>query len=219
MKKLITDFTKQLKDAIEISENSKLTSYDKEIKNIVISGMGGSGIGGNIVSDAIASELTIPLIVNKDYVLLNYVRENSLVIISSYSGDTEETVKAFEDAISKNAKIVCICSGGKIKEIAEKEKRDLILIPKGMPPRAAIAYSVVQLLHILNFHKIISVSYKKELLAAIKLLDNEEKKILKDAKETAEILTDKMPIIYSVAGMESPAIRFRQQLNENSKSL
>ena len=100
MKQLITDFTKQLKDAIEISENSKLTSYDKEIKNIVISGMGGSGIGGNIVSDAISSELTIPLIVNKDYVLLNYVRENSLVIISSYSGDTEETVKAFEDAIS-----------------------------------------------------------------------------------------------------------------------
>ena len=219
MKKLINDFTKQLKEAINISENFNLTTYLKEIKNITISGMGGSGIGGNVVSEAIASELTIPIIVNKDYTLQNYVNTSSLVIISSYSGDTEETIKALEEAIIREAKIVCITSDGKIKDIAQEKLIDLILIPKGMPPRAAIAFSIVQILNILYFNNIISSSYKKELNSAIKLIDVAEKEIVKDAKETAEMLSDKLPIIYSVAGMESPALRFRQQLNENSKLL
>ena len=219
MKKLISDFTHQLKQAVDIAEQYILTSYPEEIKNIVISGMGGSGIGGNIVAEAIAAELKIPIIVNKDYTLPVYAGKNTLVIISSYSGDTEETVKAMEEGISKQLKMVCITSGGKIEKRAIEKKIDLILIPKGMPPRAAIAYSVVQLLLILNFHSVISDAYKSDLLAAIKLLDEEEKNMLRDAKEAAALISGKLPIIYSPANMESVALRFRQQLNENAKML
>lgn len=219
MKKLISNFTNQLKHALEITQYTELSLFKKEIKNVVICGMGGSGIGGNIVSEAVASKVTIPIIVNKDYSLPNFADKNTLVIISSYSGDTEETIKALEEAIEKDSKIVCISSGGKISEIARQKKIDLITIPKGMPPRAAIAYSVVQLLHILHFHTIISFSFKNNLLAAIELIDAEENNIIRDAKETAKLLSDKLTVIYSVAGMESAALRFRQQLNENAKML
>ena len=219
MKKLISEFTKQLKHALEIADLSEFTDFKKEIKNVVISGMGGSGIGGNIVAEAIASEVKIPIIVNKDYSLPNYVNKNTLVIISSYSGDTEETIKALEEAIAKESKIVCITSGGRIADIAGRKNIDLVLVPKGLPPRAALAYSLVQLLYILNFYYIISSTFKKNLNAAIKLIDVEEKNITRDAKETANLLSGKLPIIYSIAGMESVAIRFRQQLNENSKIL
>jgi glucose/mannose-6-phosphate isomerase len=219
MKKLISNFSKQLKHALDIAEHLQLTPFKKEVKNIVISGMGGSGIGGNIVSEAMASEIKIPIIINKDYSLPNFVDTNTLVIICSYSGDTEETVNALYEGLKRESKIICVTSGGKIEVIATQENIDLILIPKGMPPRAAIAYSIIQLLQILNFYDIIPSSFKKNILAAIKLIDIEEKNTLRDARETANLISGKLPIIYSVAGMESVAVRFRQQLNENSKLL
>ncbi|MDB5226491.1 MAG: Bifunctional phosphoglucose/phosphomannose isomerase [Bacteroidota bacterium] len=219
MKELIADFTKQLKQALDIAKQSTLRNSTDEITNAVISGMGGSGIGGNITIEAVAAELRIPIVVNKDYVLPNYVNKHSLVIISSYSGDTEETVQSLEEALEKGAKIVCITSGGKIAETANKKNIDLILVPPGMPPRAALAYSVTQLLHILNFFFIIPGTFRKDIEAAIKLIDAEQKDIMKNAKETADVISDKLPVLYSTAKMESVALRFRQQLNENSKLL
>lgn len=219
MKKLISNFTNQLKDALDIAEHIEFTDFKTEIRNVVISGMGGSGIGGNIIAEAVASEIKVPIIVNKDYLLPHYVNSKTLVIISSYSGDTEETLKALNNAIEKEANIVCITSGGRVADIAARKNIDLVLIPKDMPPRAAIAYSLVQILHILNSNFIISPDFKKNLLAAINLIDTEEKNIVRDAKETANLLLGKLPIIYSTAAMESVAVRFRQQLNENAKLL
>jgi glucose/mannose-6-phosphate isomerase len=219
MKHLISNFTKQLKSALELSNRLQLTDFKTELRNVVICGMGGSGISGNIVAEAVASEIKIPIIVNKDYFLPNYINSKSLVIISSYSGDTEETLLALNEAIEKEAKIVCITSGGKLADIASRKKLDTILIPKGMPPRAAISYGIVQILNILNINYIISSDYKNKINAAIKLLDNEEDNIIKDAKETAYLISGKYPIIYSSAKTESVALRLKQQLNENSKIL
>ena len=219
MKKLISNFSKQIKQAVDIAQKAELKPFKKEIENIVISGMGGSGIVGNIVSEAMASDIKIPIIVNKDYTLPNFTNEATLVIICSYSGDTEETVQALDEAITKRSNIICISSGGKIENIANKNNIDLLSIPKGMPPRAAIAYSIVQLLNTLHFYKIISEEFKKNISSTITLLDSEEKNIIRDAKETAALMSGKYPIIYTVAGMESVALRFRQQLNENSKLL
>ena len=219
MKHLISNFTKQLKSALELSNRLQLTDFKTELRNAVICGMGGSGISGNIVAEAVASEIKIPIIVNKDYFLPNYVNTKSLVIVSSYSGDTEETLLALNQAIEKEAKIVCITSGGKLADIASRKKLDTILIPKGMPPRAAIAYSIIQILNILNINYIISSDYKNKINAAIKLIDSEENHIIKDAKETAYLISGKYPIIYSSAKTESVALRLKQQLNENSKIL
>jgi glucose/mannose-6-phosphate isomerase len=219
MKELIAEFTQQLKEALDITIRAELSEANNEIKNVVISGMGGSGIAGSIALEAIAQEIRIPVIVNKDYALPYYVNRHSLVVITSYSGDTEETIKAMEEAMERDAKIVCISTGGKISDKARKKDIDLIEIPDGMPPRAAIGYSIIQLLYVLNFFYIISCAYKKETQAAIKLLDAEEKNIRIDAKTTARTLIGKTPILYSVARMESVALRLRQQLNENAKIL
>lgn len=219
MKKLISNFTKQLSHSLEISNNSWLTPTNRKIKSVVITGMGGSGIGGDIVSEAIASEIKIPIIINKDYSIPNFVDKNTLVIVSSYSGNTEETVHAMKQAILKGAQIVCITSGGQVEEIATKKDFDIILIPKGMPPRSAIAYSLVQLLYTLNFYSIISSNYKINILQAIKSIDTEEQNIITEAKEAANFLFNKLPIIYCVANIKSVATRLCQQLNENSKTL
>ena len=219
MKKLISEFTTQLNHSLEISERAKLTPISENITYVVISGMGGSGIGGDIVSEAISQEIKIPIIVNKDYILPNYVEDKTLVIISSYSGDTEETVNAMKQAISIGANIVCITSGGKVEELAIKNHLDVILIPKDIPPRAALAYSLVQLLYTLNFHSIISDKYKVEILNSIISLNKEEQNILTDAKETANLLLNKLPIVYSVSAIKAVSTRFCQQLKENSKTL
>src|SRR4051812_47179385 len=108
MKELIADFSNQLRQGLDIAKQSTLRNSTDEITNAVISGMGGSGIGGNITIEAVAAELRIPIIVNKDYALPHYVNKHTLVIISSYSGNTEETVNAFDEALEKGAKIVCI---------------------------------------------------------------------------------------------------------------
>jgi glucose/mannose-6-phosphate isomerase len=219
MKELITGFTEQLMEALKISERAELTAAQNEIRNVVISGMGGSGIGGNITIEAVAPELRIPVIVNKDYALPHYVNKHTLVVISSYSGDTEETINAMEEAMEKDAKIVCITSGGSIGDKAARKDIDHIIVPKGMPPRAAMGYSITQLLHILNFYYIISAAYKKEMLDAIALLDAEEDSIVNSARETAKVISGKLPVIYSTSKMEAVALRFRQQINENAKML
>lgn len=219
MKKLIADFTKHLTEAIAIGEKSILSTSENKIENILITGLGGSGIGGTIVSEIISGESKVPVLVNKDYFLPAFVGKNTLVIVSSYSGNTEETLSAFKIAIERNAKIVCISSGGKILEIAKNKKIDFIEIPSGMPPRSAFGYSFTQLFFILHFFGIIKDGFKKNIQDSIQLLDAEESNIQQEAMKIAEKMLNTMPVIYSVSGNEGVAVRFRQQVNENSKVL
>lgn len=219
MKDLVQNFTEQLKEAVRIGDKAVLTKTPKPIHNVVITGLGGSGIGGSIVSEVVASKCSVPILVNKDYFLPAFVNENSLVIVSSYSGNTEETLQAMNEALKKNAKIVCITSGGQVKEIAEKENLDHILIPPGMPPRSCLGYSLTQLFFILGGFSLIPSDYKKELTDGIQLLENEQSSIQAEAHEIAEFLVNKIPVIYISDGYNGVATRFRQQINENSKML
>jgi glucose/mannose-6-phosphate isomerase len=219
MEDLIANFTQQLKEALEIGEKAKLRKNEKKISNIIITGLGGSGIGGTIVTEITANEIKVPIVVNKDYFLPEFANENTLVIACSYSGNTEETLQAFETAFKKNCAIVCVSSGGKMIELAEKHNLDYIKIPGGMPPRACIGYSLTQLFFVLHHFGFISNSFKKEIEKSIQLLDNEEEDIRTQAKSIAGALLNNLPIIYAVAGYEGVAVRFRQQLNENSKIL
>src|SRR6187455_3259090 len=136
---LVQKFTDQLKEALEIGEKYKFMDRpDFNPKNVLITGLGGSGIGGTIACEILAAECPVPITVNKDYFLPAFVGKDTLVIVSSYSGNTEETLYAMEEAMKRNAVIVCITSGGKIADIAKEHKFDLILIPPGMPPRACL---------------------------------------------------------------------------------
>ncbi len=219
MKELIRDFSIQLQEALIIGQNYRFQSAKKEFSNVVLTGLGGSGIGGSIIQNFVFDKMKIPFIVNKDYFLPSFIGEKSLVFVSSYSGNTEETVAALNHAIKAKATVVCVTSGGKVAEIAKKKKVDCILVPAGMPPRACLGYSMIQVLYALQHFGLIKYNFEKDINATIKLLNKEEKDIQKKAKSIAQKLIGKLPIIYSAADFEGVAVRVRQQINENSKML
>ncbi len=181
--------------------------------------MGGSGIGGTIIAETLLDTLKVPVVVNKDYFLPAFVNENTLLIVSSYSGNTEETVDAMQQAILKKAQIVCVTSGGKILELAKQNLIEFIEIPGGQPPRSCLGYSLVQLFKVFVSKKLAPNTLLNDIETAISLLINNNNFIINEAKQIAKILTGKLTVIYSLGGSEGVAVRFRQQINENSKQL
>ena len=219
MNDYINDFSNHLREAIEIADNTTLTPYTKEIRNILICGLGGSGIGGTIVSDIISSKVNIPIAATKDYSIPNFVNEHTLVIANSYSGNTEETLYALEKCQARGAEIAVITSGGKLKTIAEEKKYNKIIIPGNQPPRAMFGYAFTELFFMLNHYGIIDDSFKSDFDKAITLIDTEKADIQKQAMNLAKKMYKQTPVIYVAKGFEGVAVRFRQQLNENSKML
>ena len=219
MKELIASFTAQLRQAVEIGEKATFNKPSTPIRNVVVTGLGGSGIGGSIISQIVDQEIKVPLVVNKDYFLPSFVSAETLVIVSSYSGNTEETLAAMNTAKERGAKIVCVTSGGKVQELAKANGYDLIVIPGGMPPRACLAYSFTQLFYVLHGFDLIGDWFKSDFEISIHLLDHEEEHVCAEAYYLAEKLHKKIPVIYSQANYEAVCVRFRQQINENSKML
>jgi glucose/mannose-6-phosphate isomerase len=220
MNELIADFPNQLVDALAIGEKIALTADYAGIENIVVVGMGGSGIGANYVAAIVAAELRLPFLVHKGYVLPAFVGKKSLVIASSYSGNTEETLMSISAAQAKGAKIICIASGGALIDLAKSQSFDYVLLPNhGAPPRACLGYSLVQQLFILKNLGLISMDVTAEIKASIALLQQEQESIQLKATRIAPLLMDKMPVLYACENMEPAAVRLRQQLNENAKIL
>ncbi|MCD6010857.1 MAG: manA [Flavipsychrobacter sp.] len=219
MKKLVLDFPIQLQEAIIIGKNHRYIAHPKEFSNVVVTGLGGSGIGGSIVQNYVYDKLKIPFIVNKDYTLPAFATRKSLVIVCSYSGNTEETLMAMKQAIRKRATIICITSGGEIADIANSRRLDCILVPAGMPPRACLGYSLVQILYVLAHYGLIGHNFEKEIKRAIKTMKENENDTQKKAQAIAKRIFGKLPIIYSSGSLDGVAVRFRQQINENGKML
>ena len=218
MKTLVEGFTKQLQEALDIANAAVLTKKNN-IQNIVITGLGGSGIGGTLLSELVQGECPVPIIVNKDYFLPEFVNSNSLVVISSYSGNTEETLSAMHQAIGKKAQIVCVTSGGKVLELAKQHQFDVIVIPGGHPPRSCIGYSLIQLFKIIQFNEFVKTDLLNQVKDSIALLDSEKEAIKVESTIIANKLLNKIAVIYSLGSCEGAAVRFRQQINENSKML
>jgi len=219
MNDYINDFTNHLREAIEIANNTNLKENTKEIRNVLICGLGGSGIGGTIVNDIVSTKAEIPIAATKDYSIPNFVNEHTLVIANSYSGNTEETLYALEKCQAKGAEIAVITSGGKLKTIAEENNYNKIIIPGNQPPRAMFGYAFTELFFILNHYGIIDDSFKSDFTKAIELLDTEKSDIQEQAMSLAKKMYKQTPVIYVANGFEGVAVRFRQQINENSKML
>lgn len=219
MRQLVAAFSTQLKEALIIGQSYRFKTPQKAFTNVILTGLGGSGIGGSIVQNYVYDQMNIPFMVNKDYFLPAYAGKDSLVIVSSYSGNTEETLAAMKQAIKAKATVVCITSGGKVSELAQKKGLDCILVPAGMPPRSCLGYSLTQVLFVLEHFGLIKNDFEKNLKAAIRALDTDEKDMQKQAKALAKKLHGKMPVIYAAADFEGVAVRFRQQINENAKML
>lgn len=219
MKDLIANFPGQLREAIGIAENSVLNIPANQIQNVLITGLGGSGIGGTIAAEIAARQTPVPIVVSKGYFVPDWVSDRTLVIASSYSGNTEETINALDLAISRKAKVVCITSGGKIAEIAREHHFDLILVPGGFPPRACLGYSLVQVLHVLHAFGCISNDPLTELTSSADLIEKNLGRIQEEAQKITAFLKGKIPVLYATTYREGIAIRWRQQINENSKML
>ena len=219
MNNYIDDFSNHLREAIDIGNNTSLAYCTKEIQNVLICGLGGSGIGGTIVSDIISPKVHVPITATKDYSIPNFVNKHTLVIVNSYSGNTEETLYSLEKCQAKGAEIAVISSGGKLKVIAEENKYNKIIIPGNQPPRAMFGYAFTELFFILKHYGIIDDYFISDFTKAIELLDAEKSDIQEQAKSLAKKMYNQTPVIYVANGFEGVAIRFRQQINENSKML
>ncbi|MBK6782893.1 MAG: bifunctional phosphoglucose/phosphomannose isomerase [Saprospiraceae bacterium] len=220
METLIKNFPKQLKEAIEISNNLKPVPDTKDVREVLIVGMGGSGIGGDFVQSIVFEDCPVPVLVIKGYELPAFINENSLVIVSSYSGNTEETIHAFQTALQKKCRIVCLSSGGTIEKEALKNNIPFVAVPAGYPsPRACLGFSVVLQLAILLKYNLFKSSLFEHIQIATYLIKFEQDEIQNKAKTIAQQLSGKFVAIYSTDRFEPVALRFRQQLNENAKVL
>ncbi len=220
MLELVERFPAQLKEAIQIGEAATITKGANPIRSVFVSGLGGSGIGANFVQELVRKEIKVPFSVGKSYDIPAYVNKFTLVILSSYSGNTEETLYAFDEALKTGAKIVCVTSGGKILARAKELGLDYVQLPNNWPsPRACLGFSLVQQLYILHKLKLISSRIIRQLPGAVALIEKNQEAFKKEGQKLAQQLLGKLPIIYTTDRMESVAVRFRQQLNENSKSL
>ncbi|MEY3398148.1 MAG: hypothetical protein RL220_742 [Bacteroidota bacterium] len=219
MKELVNNFPQHLRDALSIGRQASLKSTGFKPENVLISGLGGSGIGGKVVSQLIQDTCPVPVAVNNDYVLPAWVGKNTLVIISSYSGDTEETVAAMESALAAGAEVACVTSGGKIGAVAAQKGLNCIIIPGGNPPRSMFGYSSVQLFFLLRHYGLGDSAFESQIARVADDLDNGKNAIIEESLQLARRSFGRIPVLYSEASYEGVAIRWRQQINENSKML
>lgn len=217
MEKLIAGFPNDIKTSV--SHNQHLSDFElKPFSRVLITGLGGSGIGGTIVSELLADSCNFPIVVNKNYRVPAWVNEETLVVACSYSGNTEETLAATEQAKSQGAQLAAVTSGGELLKIAQSEKMPLVQLPSGYPPRAAFGHGLVCLTALLAACGV--TAWKPEMfLGAVDLLNERMPQIKAKAEQWAKTLKDRVPVIYAAEGLGGVAVRWRQQINENGKML
>ena len=220
MEEMISKFPAQLLEALEIGANANIRPHTSSINKVYAAGLGGSGIGATFVSEFVQGSCPVPYNVGKGYHIPWYVDENTLAIASSYSGNTEETLNAFDQMLRTGAKVVVISSGGKLIEMAKEKDLDYIQLPDNWSsPRACLGYSLVQQLFILRKLDLIDDTLIEEVRKSADNLTNWQSDIKDKSQRVASFLLGKIPVIYTTDRMEAVAIRFRQQINENAKQL
>jgi glucose/mannose-6-phosphate isomerase len=219
MDQMIARFPDQLREALQIGARASLHRSDR-IDRVFVTGLGGSGIGGNFVAEFVRDHCPAPYLVGKSYDIPAWVGPGTLAIASSYSGNTEETLSALERLRHTGATILVVSSGGRLLEEAHSAGWDHIALPGDWSsPRACLGFSLVQQLVVLERFGLIPAALLDQVAAAADLLSAEMSDIRLRAERIAGLLHGKTPVIYSTDRMEAVAVRFRQQLNENAKVL
>jgi len=193
------------------------------IQNIVLAGMGGSALQAELAS--VFPNLSVPLLICRNYNLPNFVNENTLVIASSYSGNTEETLSALTEARNRKAIIAVMSGGGQLKAAALEAGELFVEIPKAVQPRMAVFYAYRALVEILIAYGLADTSAIVELEAAADHLEKEVKNWKKDiptannpAKQLAQDVVGKTLIIYASSQMKPAAYKWKISANENAKN-
>jgi glucose/mannose-6-phosphate isomerase len=193
------------------------------IEKVVFSGMGGSSLVAELAQAW--PKLTVPYVVSKGYDVPNWVDSKTLVICASYSGNTEETLSALDQAIKKTAQVVVIAHGGKLLELAKAEGLPYLELPECPQPRTGIFYAYRALVEIFVATGLIETSLIAELEAVVPKLEAacaewKEDILLKDnyAKKLAQQMEGKTPIIYGGALTYPAAYKWKIDVNENAKN-
>jgi glucose/mannose-6-phosphate isomerase len=218
MKNLIEQFPAHLKTASGF-DYLPFQQLNKSYSHIIISGLGGSGIGASIVQDYLAKTSRVPIIVNKTYHLPAFANHETLFIAVSYSGNTEETLSALEMALAKKCQIAGISSGGHLLAMGTEKNFPVLQIPGGNPPRSMLGYSLIGLFGILSTIELADFhSIKQDVTAFSTALENGLLSgIQSQTQLLAKSISDKIPVVYASTGTAAIATRWRQQLNENAK--
>ena len=215
------DAPKHYGEAAKLAETVSV-DYPKPQK-IIAAGMGGSAIGGELFKDWARDRLTIPIDVCREYSLPAYADKNTLVFVVSYSGETEESLSAFLDAVKRKCMIVCISSGGALQEYAKKLNVPHLRVPSGMAPRATLPYLFMPLPMLLEPMGLVSnvaqeVSETTKVLKQISNANSPEKPLSENfSKKLASDVCGTIPVVYGFGIYRAVAQRFKTQFNENSK--
>ncbi len=207
MLKVIEDFPLQCSTALELPKGMTVSG---KVDKIVVCGMGGSAVGGDLLK-IYMHDSKVPVFVIRDYKVPKFVDENTLVFAVSYSGNTEETLSAFEDAQRKKAKIVAVTSGGQLGAMAKK----VIKIPSGLQPRAALGYTFFPVLGVLANSGIVDAK-GKEIEEMLDILSKTDE-FRAVGERIAKKIGQRIPVIYASEMLNAVAYRWKTQFNENSK--
>jgi len=219
MKNLIAAFPQHIIDATEHAKAVTFKQPRHNIQNIVICGLGGSGVGAKIVCNWLLNELKVPVMVSNEYALPAYANQHTLVIGTSYSGNTEETMMAIQEAHALGCHIVGICSGGQLAAFCEVNAYNFCIVPSGMPPRAGLAFSMVHLLNLFVEFGFCKAEHLLSMARAATTLTADLQIIQLRAQELAAFLHGKVGVYYAETKYEGVLVRARQQFNENAKYL
>lgn len=218
----VKDLPKQVRDAWGITRRASLPPHYGDVRNVVVAGMGGSAIGGDLAAALLLGDLKIPMAVHRDYGLPAYVGRDTLVIASSYSGNTEETLTALDEAKRRGAKVLCLTTGGKIAAFAQANGHPLITFSYAAVPRATLGYSlglVLGVLGRLGLARDLTADIDAALADVAKLEERvHEGARTNDAKQLAVALFGRVPFVFGAGPMAVMARRVKGQLNENSKN-
>jgi glucose/mannose-6-phosphate isomerase len=220
----ILEFPDQLLRGRQIAQEIDEEIHFDRYKNIVFGGMGGSAIAGDIIKSLFINKLPVPLIVNRGYRLPGFVGSESLFIASSYSGNTEETLQSTYEAIERGCSVLCVTAGGNLGGLARNKGFPVFSLPEGYPPRAALGFSLGVFLTIFGNNGVGDIS-EADIVATVSFLKECGKSWTpKEGSEClpltlASQLKGKIPLINaSSESLEAVGLRWKAQLNENSKT-
>ncbi len=234
----IHNYPEDLREAVSrYIENCACSLFEplvREYNGVVVVGMGGSAIGGLFLRDVLSNSLDVPIFVERGMGLPGFVDSRYLVIVVSYSGNTEETLRSLADAVGRGITPICISSDGMVEEIAAKKNFPLLKLPGGLQPRESFPYMAVALLATLRHVGLDSIDVKAEIEEASSLLERNRDSIMEAfsrggtavrlpsgeggmADAVSSIVCGATPVVYSYAPYLSPGYRAKTQFNENAK--
>ncbi|MGQ9533194.1 MAG: bifunctional phosphoglucose/phosphomannose isomerase [Desulfotomaculales bacterium] len=194
------------------------------VDDVMVTGLGGSAIGGDLLRTYAAAVASVPVVVNRDYVLPRHVGSHTLVFAVSYSGNTEETLSAYREAREKGAPVVAITTGGRLGALAEEDGVPLIVVPAGLAPRAATGYLFLPMLAVMSGLGLIAPVEEEvaEMVAVLTELRSRLEPGVPAAENPAKTLAwellGNVPVVWGASGTtEVVAQRWKGQFNENAK--